>query len=53
MQGDNDPVDIVEIGSSQLRMGGVYKIKPLGGWPARRWQRGLPARAPQARRSRS
>ncbi|GBF93727.1 inorganic pyrophosphatase [Raphidocelis subcapitata] len=24
--GDNDPVDVVEIGSSQLKMGGVYKL---------------------------
>lgn len=29
-QGDNDPVDVVEIGSSTHRSGGVYKIKPLG-----------------------
>jgi inorganic pyrophosphatase len=29
-QGDNDPVDVVEIGSSQLKMGGVYRVKPLG-----------------------
>jgi len=28
--GDNDPVDVVEIGSTQLAMGGVYKVKPLG-----------------------
>jgi inorganic pyrophosphatase len=28
--GDNDPVDVVEIGSAQLEMGGVYKVKPLG-----------------------
>lgn len=28
--GDNDPVDVVEIGSTQLQMGGVYKVKPLG-----------------------
>lgn len=28
--GDNDPVDVVEIGSSTLKMGGVYKVKPLG-----------------------
>lgn len=30
LQGDNDPVDVVEIGSQQLAMGGVYKVKPLG-----------------------
>lgn len=30
LQGDNDPVDVVEIGSAAGRMGGVYKIKPLG-----------------------
>eukprot|EP00955_Chlamydomonas_euryale_P108730 365870-Chlamydomonas_euryale.AAC.12 len=30
LQGDNDPVDVVEIGSSTLKMGGVYKVKPLG-----------------------
>lgn len=29
-QGDNDPVDVVEIGSDQLKMGGVYRVKPLG-----------------------
>mmetsp|Transcript_2378 Transcript_2378/g.7984 ORF Transcript_2378/g.7984 Transcript_2378/m.7984 type:complete len:320 (-) Transcript_2378:69-1028(-) len=28
--GDNDPVDVVEIGSTQLQMGGVYKVKVLG-----------------------
>uniref|UniRef100_A0A383VCA3 inorganic diphosphatase n=1 Tax=Tetradesmus obliquus TaxID=3088 RepID=A0A383VCA3_TETOB len=28
--GDNDPVDVVEIGSAQLKMGGVYRVKPLG-----------------------
>ena len=28
--GDNDPVDVVEIGSSQLEMGGVYQVKPIG-----------------------
>jgi len=28
--GDNDPVDVVEIGSKKLDMGGVYKVKPLG-----------------------
>jgi len=28
--GDNDPVDVVEIGSTQLEMGGVYKVKVLG-----------------------
>lgn len=30
LQGDNDPVDVVEIGSTQLKMGGVYRVKPLG-----------------------
>lgn len=30
LQGDNDPVDVVEIGSAQLKMGGVYRVKPLG-----------------------
>jgi inorganic pyrophosphatase len=30
LQGDNDPVDVVEIGSAALKMGGVYKVKPLG-----------------------
>lgn len=29
-QGDNDPVDVVEIGSHPHQTGGVYKIKPLG-----------------------
>jgi inorganic pyrophosphatase len=28
--GDNDPVDVVEIGSRQHRQGGVYEVKPLG-----------------------
>eukprot|EP00200_Dunaliella_tertiolecta_P006552 CAMPEP_0202347896 /NCGR_PEP_ID=MMETSP1126-20121109/6066_1 /ASSEMBLY_ACC=CAM_ASM_000457 /TAXON_ID=3047 /ORGANISM="Dunaliella tertiolecta, Strain CCMP1320" /LENGTH=286 /DNA_ID=CAMNT_0048939521 /DNA_START=28 /DNA_END=888 /DNA_ORIENTATION=+ len=28
--GDNDPVDVVEIGSGVHRQGGVYKVKPLG-----------------------
>jgi len=28
-QGDNDPVDVVEIGEQQLEMGGVYAVKPL------------------------
>ena len=30
MQGDNDPVDVVEIGSKDGKRGGVYKVKPLG-----------------------
>jgi len=30
MQGDNDPVDVVEIGSKAGKRGGVYKVKPLG-----------------------
>eukprot|EP00958_Prasinococcus_capsulatus_P009451 scaffold921_cov397-Prasinococcus_capsulatus_cf.AAC.3 len=28
--GDNDPVDVVEIGSATCDMGGVYTVKPLG-----------------------
>ena len=28
-QGDNDPVDVVEIGEQRLDMGGVYAVKPL------------------------
>jgi len=28
-QGDNDPVDVVEIGSATLEMGGVYEARPL------------------------
>jgi inorganic pyrophosphatase len=28
--GDNDPVDVVEIGSQSGKRGGVYKVKPLG-----------------------
>ena len=28
-QGDNDPVDVVEIGSETLVSGGVYQVKPL------------------------
>lgn len=30
LQGDNDPVDVVEIGSAPGEMGGVYAVKPLG-----------------------
>lgn len=30
MQGDNDPVDVVEIGSAPCEMGGIYTVKPLG-----------------------
>jgi len=30
VMGDNDPVDVVEVGSTQLEMGGVYKVKPIG-----------------------
>ena len=32
MQGDNDPVDVVEIGSTQLQTGGVYKVKAIGAY---------------------
>lgn len=32
LQGDNDPVDVVEIGSKQLKTGGVYAVKPLGAY---------------------
>lgn len=32
MQGDNDPVDVVEIGSEQLASGSVYKVKVLGAY---------------------
>ena len=28
--GDNDPVDVVEIGAKACAMGGVYTVKPLG-----------------------
>ena len=28
--GDNDPVDVVEIGTTALEMGGVYTVKPIG-----------------------
>jgi len=28
--GDNDPVDVVEIGSAACKMGGVYPVKPVG-----------------------
>ncbi len=30
LQGDNDPVDVVEIGSASAETGGVYKVKVLG-----------------------
>ena len=32
LQGDNDPVDVVEIGAKQLRTGGVYCVKLLGAY---------------------
>ena len=32
LQGDNDPVDVVEIGTVQCKQGGVYKVKPLGAY---------------------
>lgn len=32
MQGDNDPVDVVEIGTVQCQQGGIYKVKPLGAY---------------------
>jgi Inorganic pyrophosphatase len=32
VQGDNDPVDVVEIGSRQLRCGAVYRVKVLGAY---------------------
>ena len=31
-QGDNDPVDVVEIGAGQCSQGGIYKVKPLGAY---------------------
>ena len=30
MQGDNDPVDVVEIGEAECAMGSVTPVKPLG-----------------------
>ena len=32
-QGDNDPVDVVEIGSTKLDMGGVYEARPFCAGP--------------------
>lgn len=29
-QGDNDPIDVVEVGERQLPAGGVFRVKPLG-----------------------
>jgi len=29
VMGDNDPVDVVEIGSAACKMGGVYSVKPV------------------------
>lgn len=29
LTGDNDPVDVVEIGERQLETGGMYAVKPL------------------------
>ena len=31
-QGDNDPVDVVEIGTAQLQSGGVYAVKAVGAY---------------------
>ena len=28
--GDNDPVDVVEVGSAPCEIGGMYKVKPIG-----------------------
>ena len=30
LQGDNDPVDVVEIGQAECAMGSVTPVKPLG-----------------------
>ena len=30
LQGDNDPVDVVEIGTATCEMGGIYTVKPGG-----------------------
>ncbi|KAK9814666.1 hypothetical protein WJX72_009487 [[Myrmecia] bisecta] len=30
--GDNDPIDVVEIGNATLVTGGIYKVKPLGAY---------------------
>lgn len=63
-QGDNDPVDVVEIGSQACEMGGVYQVKPLGerstaaqrtqhaAWARTRMQGGFRARARHARAGR-
>lgn len=32
VQGDDDPVDVIEIGSKALKTGGVYHIKALGAY---------------------
>ena len=32
MQGDNDPVDVVEIGGTPLDTAGVYSVKALGAY---------------------
>jgi inorganic pyrophosphatase len=32
VQGDNDPVDVVEIGGTCLETAGVYCVKPLGAY---------------------
>ncbi len=32
MQGDNDPVDVVEIGGDALATAGVYSVKVLGAY---------------------
>jgi Inorganic pyrophosphatase len=32
VQGDDDPVDVIEIGSKVLKTGGVYHIKALGAY---------------------
>lgn len=32
LQGDNDPVDVVEIGGVQCESGGIYPVKALGAY---------------------
>jgi hypothetical protein len=32
VQGDDDPVDVIEVGSKVLKTGGVYHIKALGAY---------------------
>ena len=44
-QGDNDPVDVVEIGKQTLSTGGVYKVLNLSAPSTLTWKHHVQARA--------